>query len=130
MSGIAINTSGSGSALLYRRLFSGHIQKAITWDAHLNVIDTLRSVGRLDEALKWAARALPCRRAVCQCHRAFLGQADPPQQDITRQRSLTSTELKARNRNVRRTELRTNPAEVTFPRKLLHRRSWEGLKKQ
>ncbi|MBK9709407.1 MAG: transglycosylase SLT domain-containing protein [Acidobacteria bacterium] len=85
--------------------------------AHLNAIDTLRSVGRLDEALKWAARAQALTGEPFANVTGLFYQARIHLQQDNYQAALADfTELKARNLNVRGLSATTNPAEVIFMR--------------
>jgi soluble lytic murein transglycosylase len=84
--------------------------------AHLNAIDTLRSAGRLGEALNWAARAQALNEpfivvtALFQQARIRLTQGDYAA-------ALADfTGLKSRNLNVRGMVATTNPSEVAFMR--------------
>jgi soluble lytic murein transglycosylase len=85
--------------------------------AHLNAIDTVRSAERLDEALKWAARAQTSVNepfivvtALFQQARIRLTQSDYAS-------ALADfTTLKSRILNVRGMVATTNPAEVAFMR--------------
>jgi soluble lytic murein transglycosylase len=85
--------------------------------AHLNAIDTLRSADRLDEALKWAARAQTNVRdsfivvtALFQEAKIYLTRGDYSAA------LARFTTLKSRNLNVRGLTATTNPSEVAFMR--------------
>jgi soluble lytic murein transglycosylase-like protein/TolA-binding protein len=87
--------------------------------AHLNAIDTLRTAGRLDEALKWAARAQadvrdPFIKVTGLFHQARIRLS---QEDYSA--ALADfTALRARNLNVRGPVATTNSSEVAFLRAL------------
>lgn len=85
--------------------------------AHLNAIDTLRSAGRLEEALQWAARAqgggngaFTVVSGLFQQARIRLTQGD------YRAALADFTTLKSRNLNVRGLTATTNAPEVSFMR--------------
>ncbi len=89
--------------------------KLITY-AHLNAIDTLRTVKRDDEALKWAMRA----QALPDAFAKVTGLFHQARIHVSQQNFQAALEdfnsLRARNTNVRGLVATTNPAEVNFMR--------------
>ncbi len=84
--------------------------------AHLNAIDTLRSAGRLTEALNWAARAQSLRDSFFVVTGIF-NQARIHLTQGKYSEALAALDvLKARNLNVRGLSATTNPSEVAFLR--------------
>ncbi|MGH9841233.1 MAG: transglycosylase SLT domain-containing protein [Blastocatellia bacterium] len=85
--------------------------------AHLNAIDTLRSAGRLEEALQWAARAQTIPREPFIAVSALFQQAKIRLTQNDFQTALGDfTQLKSRNLNLRGLTATTNLPEVTFMR--------------
>ncbi len=85
--------------------------------AHLNAIDTLRSAGRLEDALVWAARA---QNNGNEPFIAVTGLFQEAKIKLTQgdyaEALARFTALKSRNLNLHGLTAGTNPAEVTFMR--------------
>jgi soluble lytic murein transglycosylase len=85
--------------------------------AHLNAIDTLRSAGRLEEALKWAARAQTNVKEPFIVVAGLFNQAKIRLSQENYSAALADfTALKAKNTSVRGLTATTNPSEITFMR--------------
>ncbi len=85
--------------------------------AHLNAIDTLRSAGRVEEALAWAVRAQTNVREPFIVVTALFQQAKIRLTRGDYAGALADfTALKSRNLNVRGMIATTNPSEVAFMR--------------
>lgn len=85
--------------------------------AHLNAIDTLRSAGRLEEALQWAARAQSAGNEPFIIVSGLFQQAKIRLTQGDYSAALADfTALKSRNLNVRGLTATTNAPEVAFMR--------------
>jgi tetratricopeptide (TPR) repeat protein len=85
--------------------------------AHLNAIDTLRSVGRLEEALSWAARAQALTREPFIVTAAIFNQAKIHLTQQNYQAAVADlTLLKSKNPGARGLTAMTSAAEVTYLR--------------
>src|SRR5262245_31488860 len=85
--------------------------------AQLNAIDTLRSTGRLEEALRWAARAQTVTREPFIAIAALFAQAKIRLTEGNFEAALADlTLLKSRNPNVRGLTAATSLPEVSFMR--------------
>ncbi len=85
--------------------------------AHLNAIDTLRSAGRPEEALRWAARAQSLVKEPFIVATALFNQAKIRLTQENYSAALADfTALKAKNLNLRGLSATTSSAEVTFMR--------------
>ena len=85
--------------------------------AHLNAIDTLRSAGRLEEALQWAARAQTIPREPFIAVSALFQQAKIRLTQENYPAALADfTMLKSRNLNARGLTATTSLPEATFMR--------------
>ncbi len=84
--------------------------------AHLNAIDTLRTVKRDAEALKWAARAQSLPDAFAKVTGLFHQARIHVSQENFQAALEDFNGLRARNTNVRGLVATTNPAEVNFMR--------------
>jgi soluble lytic murein transglycosylase len=101
----------------YEAFLKAYPRSEYVGTAHLNAIDTLRAAGRLDEALKWAARAQtnvrdPFIKVTALFHQARIHLA---QENFTAALADFAA-LRARNLNVRGAVATTNAAEVAFMR--------------
>ena len=101
----------------YEEFLKAYPNSEFIGTAHLNAIDTLRTAGRLDEALKWATRAQtnvndPYIKVTALFHQAKIHLS---QEDYSA--ALADfTALRARNLNVRGPVATTNLPEVAFMR--------------
>jgi soluble lytic murein transglycosylase len=85
--------------------------------AHLNAIDTLRSAGRLEDALKWASRAQNLPNEPFIAASALFQQAKTRLTQGDYSSALTNfTTLRARNLNMRGLTATTNATEAAFMR--------------
>ncbi len=85
--------------------------------AHLNAIDTLRSVGHLEEALRWAARAQTLTREPFIVTAAIFKQAKIHLTQENYQSAIADlTLLKSKNPGARGLTAMTSAAEVTYLR--------------
>jgi soluble lytic murein transglycosylase len=85
--------------------------------AHLNAIDTLRSAGRLEEAMQWCTRAQTVSRDAFIAVTALFQQAKIRLTQENFQAALADFSLlKSRNLSVRGLTATTNGPEVTFMR--------------
>lgn len=101
----------------YEELLKAYPTSEYVGYAHLNAIDTLRSAGRLEEALKWAARAQALTKEPFIAVTGLFNQGKIRLTQGDYSAALGDfTALKARNTSVRGLSATTNPSEVVFLR--------------
>lgn len=101
----------------YEEFIQAYPRSTYVGYAHLNAIDTLRSAGRLDEALAWAARAQANLKEPFFVVTGLFNQAKIRLSQENYKAALADlTALKGRSLNVRGISATTNPAEVAYLR--------------
>ena len=101
----------------YEEFLKAYPESEYSGYAHLNAIDTLRSAGRLEEALKWAARAQTRVREPFIAVTGLFNQAKIRLTQEDYSAALADfTALKTRNLGVRGLTATTNASEVTYMR--------------
>jgi len=101
----------------YEAFLKAYPQSEYFGTAHLNAIDTLRSAGRLEDALKWAARAQTNVRDGFIIVTALFDQAKIHLTQENYAAALADfTALRSRNLALRGPVATTNSAEVAFMR--------------
>lgn len=108
--------NANGAIARYEEFLRAYPRSDYVGYAHLNAIDTLRTAGRNDEALKWTARGMAVGDAFISVTSHFKQALIRLSQENYSAALAEFTALRARNLSVRGQTATTNLPEVTFMR--------------
>ncbi|MGH9802001.1 MAG: tetratricopeptide repeat protein, partial [Blastocatellia bacterium] len=108
--------NAAGAIARYEEFLRTYPRSEYVGYAHLNAIDTLRTAGRNDDALKWAARGMALSDQFASVTSHFKQALIRLNQENYQAALAEFTSLKTRNLNLRGLVATTNQPEVTFMR--------------